>query len=44
MPTRAETLTAALQAALGNKLAGVTTALGEVTAVVKPEDMLGPHK
>jgi len=40
MPTRAETLTAALQAALGNKLAGVTTALGEVTAVVKPEDML----
>ena len=40
MPTRAETLTAALQAALGNKLTGVTTALGEVTAVVKPEDML----
>ena len=40
MPTRAETLTAALQAALGNKLVGVTTALGEVTAVVKPEDML----
>ena len=40
MPTRTETLTAALQAALGNKLAGVTTALGEVTAVVKPEDML----
>ena len=40
MPNRAETLTAALQAALGNKLAGVTTALGEVTAVVKPEDML----
>ena len=40
MPTRAETLTAALQAALGNKLAGVTTALGEVTAVVKPEDVL----
>ena len=40
MPTRAETLTAALQAALGNKLAGVTTALGEVTVVVKPEDML----
>ncbi|HEU0289450.1 MAG TPA: NADH-quinone oxidoreductase subunit C, partial [Burkholderiales bacterium] len=39
-PTRAETLTAALQAALGNKLAGVTTALGEVTAVVKPEDVL----
>ena len=40
MPTRAETLTAALQAALGDKLAGVTTALGEITAVVKPEEML----
>ena len=40
MASRAETLTAALQAALGDKLAGVTTALGEVTAVVKAESLL----
>jgi NADH-quinone oxidoreductase subunit C len=40
MTTRAETLTAALQAALGDKLAGVATALGEVTAVVKAGDLL----
>ena len=40
MATRAETLTAALQAALGDKLAGVSTALGEVTAVVKADDLL----
>jgi len=40
MTTRAETLTAALQAALGDKLASVVTALGEVTAVVKQENLL----
>ncbi len=40
MATRAETLTAALQAALGDKLASVVTALGEVTAVVKQENLL----
>jgi NADH-quinone oxidoreductase subunit C len=40
MATRAEILTAALQAALGDRLAGVTTALGEVTAVVKASDLL----
>ena len=34
MATRTETLVAALQAVLGDKLAGVTTALGEVTAEV----------
>ena len=34
MTTRTETLVAALQAALGDKVAGVTLALGEVTAVV----------
>ena len=40
MATRAENLTAALQATLGDKLASVTTALGEVTAVVKAEHLL----
>jgi len=40
MATRAENLTAALQAALGDKLASVVTALGEVTAVVKQQDLL----
>ena len=40
MATRAETLTAALQAALGDQLAGVAAALGEVTIVVKAEDLL----
>jgi NADH-quinone oxidoreductase subunit C len=40
MTTRAEELTAALQSALGERLAGVSTALGEVTAVVKPEHLL----
>jgi len=40
MTTRAETLTSALQAALGDKLASVVTALGEVTAVVKQENLL----
>ena len=40
MATRAETLTAALQAALGDKLASVVTALGEVTVVVKQDNLL----
>jgi NADH-quinone oxidoreductase subunit C len=40
MATRAEDLTAALQSALGDRLSGVSTALGEVTAVVKPEHLL----
>ncbi|MGE4112449.1 MAG: NADH-quinone oxidoreductase subunit C [Burkholderiales bacterium] len=40
MTTRLETLTAALQTALGDKLAGVVTALGEVTAEVKAERLL----
>jgi NADH-quinone oxidoreductase subunit C len=39
MTSRAETLTAALQAALGDKLASAVTALGEVTVVVKPEHL-----
>jgi len=39
MATRAETLVAALQSALGDRIAGVTTALGEVTVVVKAEDL-----
>src|SRR5690348_7066572 len=40
MATRAENLTAALQATLGDKLAGIATVLGEVTAVVKAGDLL----
>ena len=40
MTTRLEHLTAALQSALGDKLAGVGTALGEVTIVVKAGDLL----
>ncbi len=40
MTTRLETLTAALQTALGDKLVSVTTALGEVTVVVKAEHLL----
>jgi NADH-quinone oxidoreductase subunit C len=40
MATRAETLSAALQSALGDKLAGATAALDEVTVVVKPEGLL----
>jgi NADH-quinone oxidoreductase subunit C len=40
MTTRAETLTAALQSALGDKLASVVTALGEVTVVVKQQNLL----
>jgi NADH-quinone oxidoreductase subunit C len=34
------TLISALEAALGDKLVSVTTALGEVTAVVRPQDLL----
>jgi NADH-quinone oxidoreductase subunit C len=40
MTTRLETLTAALQAALGGKLVSAVTALGEVTVVVKAADLL----
>jgi NADH-quinone oxidoreductase subunit C len=40
MTTRSETLTAALQSALGDKLASATAALGEVTVVVKAEHLL----
>jgi NADH-quinone oxidoreductase subunit C len=40
MATRAEELTTALQSALGDRLSGVATALGEVTAVVEPEHLL----
>ena len=40
MASRAEALTAALQSTLGDKLASVATALGEVTIVVKPEQLL----
>jgi len=39
MATRAETLTAALQSALGDQLSSVSTALDEVTIVVKPEHL-----
>jgi len=39
MATRTETLVAALQAVLGDKLAGVTTALGEVTAEVAADGL-----
>jgi NADH:ubiquinone oxidoreductase subunit C len=40
MTSRAETLVAAVQATLGDKLASVATALGEVTVMVKPEHLL----
>jgi NADH-quinone oxidoreductase subunit C len=40
MTSRAETLAAAVQAALGDKLASVSTALGEVTVVLKAGDLL----
>jgi len=39
MASRAEALTAALQSVLGDKLAGVSTALEEVTLVVKAENL-----
>jgi len=38
--SRLETLTAALQTALGDKLVSVKTELGEVTAVVRARDLL----
>jgi NADH-quinone oxidoreductase subunit C len=40
MTTRAQTLTAGLQAVLGDKLASVDTALGEITAVVRADALL----
>jgi NADH-quinone oxidoreductase subunit C len=40
MTTRLETLTAALQTALGDKLISATAALGEVTVVVNAEHLL----
>jgi NADH-quinone oxidoreductase subunit C len=39
--SRIETLTTALEAALGDKLVSVKTELGEVTAVVRAQDLLG---
>ncbi len=39
MATRLESLVAALNAVLGDKLVSVTTALNEVTIVVKPENL-----
>jgi NADH-quinone oxidoreductase subunit C len=39
MASRAETLAAALQSVLGERLASVVTALDEVTIVVKPEQL-----
>ncbi len=39
MATRAETLTAALQSALGERLVSAVAALGEVTIVVAPEHL-----
>ena len=39
MASRAETLAAALQSVLGERLASVATALDEVTIVVKPEQL-----
>jgi NADH-quinone oxidoreductase subunit C len=38
--SRIETLTTALAAALGDKLVSVKTDLGEVTAVVRPQDLI----
>jgi NADH-quinone oxidoreductase subunit C len=40
MTTRAESHVAALQATLGDKLVSAVTALGEVTVVVKAEDLV----
>jgi NADH-quinone oxidoreductase subunit C len=40
MASRLETLSTVLQSTLGDMLAGVTTALGEVTIVVKAEHLL----
>jgi NADH-quinone oxidoreductase subunit C len=44
MTTRAETLTAALQSALGDQVVSVTSALGEVTVVVKAVHLLTAAK
>jgi NADH-quinone oxidoreductase subunit C len=40
MPTRTETLVAALQSALGERIVGISTALGEATVGVRPEDLV----
>jgi NADH-quinone oxidoreductase subunit C len=40
MASRLETLLANLQTALGDKLTGATAALGEVTILVQPDDLL----
>ena len=40
MASRLETLTTVLQASLGDLLVSATTALGEVTVVVKAENLL----
>ena len=40
MTSRAETLTAALQSALGGKIVDITEALGEVTLVIKASGLL----
>ena len=41
MTTRIATLSAALADVLGDRLAGVTTAFGEVTAVIRADDLKG---
>jgi len=41
MATRLETLAAALPAALGDQIVSTTTALGELTIVVRPQDLIG---
>ena len=41
MTTKLESLRAALEAALGARIAGLTAALGEITVVVKSPDWLG---
>jgi NADH-quinone oxidoreductase subunit C len=40
MPSRLESLIADLKAALGDRLAGVTEAAGEITIVVEPDNLL----
>ena len=40
MATRLETLAAALPAALGDRIVSTTTALGEITIVVRPQDLI----
>ena len=39
MPSRLDSLTAALQTTFGDRLAGITTAVGELTIEVKPENL-----